>query len=63
LFSTFFERITSYIKAEDESGQITIKLHADGEIIKKWADFDKELTFDEISSFRRTLYPVEDSNL
>ena len=63
LFSSFFERITSNIKAGDESGHITIKLHADGEILRKWANFGKELTNDEISNFRRTLYPGEDSNL
>jgi site-specific DNA recombinase len=62
MFSTFFERITSYIKAEDESGHITIKLHADGEILEKWANLNKELTQDEISNFRRTLYPRRDSN-
>ena len=63
MFSTFFERITSHIKAEDESGHISIKLYADGEIIEKWANFSKELTIDEISNLRRTLYPGEDSNL
>ena len=62
LFSTFFEKITSHIKAEDESGHISIKLYADGEIIEKWANFSKELTIDEISNFRRTLYPRRDSN-
>ena len=64
LFATFFEKIISYIKDGDESGHITIKLHADGEILKKWADLqDPELTLDDISNFRRTLYPGEDSNL
>jgi site-specific DNA recombinase len=63
LFATFFERITSHVKAGDESGHITIKFHADGEILEKWANLGKELTFDEISSFRRALYPGEDSNL
>lgn len=62
MFSTFFERITSNIKADDESGHITIKLHADGEILTKWANLGNDLTFDEISSFRRTLYPRRDSN-
>ncbi|MBT8378320.1 MAG: hypothetical protein KJN64_03735 [Ignavibacteria bacterium] len=63
MFSTFFERITSHIKAGDESGHITIKLHADGEILEKWANLGKELTLDEISNFRRALYPRQDSNL
>ena len=62
LFATFFERITSHIKDADESGHITIKLHADGEILKKWANLGKELTLDEISNFRRTMYPRRDSN-
>ena len=62
LFATFFERITTNIKDGDESGHITIKLHADGEILEKWANLGKELTLDEISNFRRTLYPRRDSN-
>ena len=62
LFATFFERITSLIKDGDESGHITIKLHADGEILEKWANLGKELNLDEISNFRRTLYPRRDSN-
>ena len=64
LFATFFEKITSHIKAGDELGHITIKLHANGEILKKWADLkDPQLTMDEVSNFRRTMYPRQDSNL
>lgn len=62
LFATFFERITTNIKDGDESGHITIKLQADGDILEKWANLGKELTLHKISSFRRTLYPRRDSN-
>ena len=54
--------LTEDIKEGDESGHITIKLHADGEILEKWANLSKGLTLDEISNFRRTLYPRRDSN-
>ena len=63
IFSTFFERITSNIKTGEESGHITIKLHADGEIMEKWANLDKNLTLDEVSKLCKVLYPGEDSNL
>ena len=64
IYQGFFERITSKVDAKTKNGDITIKVHTDGEIVRKWADMKKfELSEVESSNLRLDVYPREDSNL
>ncbi len=64
IYQGLFERITSTVDAKTKNGDITIKVHTDGEIVRKWADMKKfELSEVESSNLRLDVYPREDSNL
>ncbi len=64
IYQGFFERITSKVDAKTKNGDITIKVHTDGEIVRKWAEMKKfELSEVESSNLRLDVYPREDSNL
>lgn len=64
VYQSFFERITSFVDAKTGAGDIVIKVHADGEIVRNWAILKTfELSEFESSSLRLDVYPREDSNL
>ncbi|GEM_PF-2753842 len=64
IYQNFFESITSKVGTKTKNGEIIIKVHTNGEIVRMWADLKKfELSEFESSNLRTFVYPREDSNL
>ncbi len=57
IYKAFFDSITSKVDAKSKNGEIIIKVNADGEIVKMWADLKRfELSKVESSNLRLDVY-------
>jgi hypothetical protein len=57
IYREFFEKIISTVDSKAQNGEITIKVRADGDIIRKWSELkDFKLNEDAGSNLRLEVY-------